>query len=104
VLADEASIAELINLVQQRHPTNKLVPHHPPQGVEVDMPIAGVLEPRIFFGMGSVAYRACDVDVEHVQPACIPVDLGEEASLFITDPHHSVLDQDLVSGFIELAN
>jgi hypothetical protein len=102
VLAGEASIAELINLVQQRHPTNKLVPRHPPQGVEVDMPIAGVPEPRIFLGVRSVADWLCDVNAEHVEPAWIPVDLGEETPLFITNLHHSVLHQDLVTGFVKL--
>jgi hypothetical protein len=48
------------------------------------------------------ADRLCYVDVEHVEPACIPIDLGEQPALLITHMHDAVFHQYLVPTLVQL--
>jgi hypothetical protein len=64
----------------------------------------GMPDPRFFISTRRQANRLCNVDVEHIEPACIATNLGEEATLFISNSQLTVLHQHLVAALVQLAD
>jgi hypothetical protein len=104
LLAGEAGITDLLNLVDDGQPADQLLAPHLAQCGEVDVAEALVPPPGVVVRARREAHRTGDGDVEVVQPAWAPKDLREEAPVFIAYPHHAVLHQHLVAALVELAD
>lgn len=44
----------------------------------------------------------CNVDIEHIQPVRLVLDPCEKPSSQLADPHHDVIDGNLVARLVEL--
>ena len=104
MLAGEASIAHLLHLGQQGHAMDKAIPAHLAQRGEVEVAKAGVPHLGFLVALRRQVDWPCDVDVEHVEPAWVAVNLGKETPLLITNPHHAIFYQHLVPDLVKLAD
>lgn len=95
VLAGETCLADQLHLREHGHPLNEAIMSH------MQMAKPSMLHPSFFFPAHHQVDRLCDVDVKHVGTTRIVVDLREQASVFITHTHHTVLPQHLVATFIQ---
>jgi hypothetical protein len=68
------------------------------------MPESGVPQPRIFLRVCRQAHWSSNLGVEDVEPAWAPVDLGEQTTRLVMNPHHSSPYVHLKPHLIELAN
>jgi hypothetical protein len=103
MFASEARLTDLVDLRQQRQASHQALLPHLAQRLKVDMAEASMPPPCIFTSVSRQADRACNVEIERVQSAWTPADPGEQAIPLITNSHHPLMDQDLVSHFIKLA-
>ena len=64
----------------------------------------GMPHPRFLGVPCRQANRLLYLQVEQVQPVQGPLHLGEKSLLLVSDPQNAVLDQNLATALIQLAN
>jgi hypothetical protein len=79
-------------------------PSHLPQRQHVDVTEPSVPTPAIFLVTCHQTNYLCNVEVQHIQPVRHVIHQSQKPSAWLTDPHHTIVDIDLVSHLVELAN
>jgi hypothetical protein len=104
MFAGETRLADLFHLGEQRHPLYETIAAHLVQRGKMQVTNPCMPHPSFFFPAHCQADRLCDVNVKHIEPARIAIDLGKQTSIFITHAHHAILHQHLVAPLVQLTD
>ena len=89
---------------EQGQAADKAILAHLTQRGEVEVAEAGMPHPGFLIALRRQADRPCVVDVEHVEPAWVAVNLGKEPPLLVTNTHHAIFYQHLVPDLVKLGD
>jgi hypothetical protein len=103
MFASEARLTDRVDLHQQRQASHQALLPHLVQRLEVDVTEASMPPPCVFTSVSRQADRAHNVEIERIQSARTPADPSKQAIPLVTDSHHPLTNQDLVSHFVKLA-
>jgi hypothetical protein len=87
-LGHHACVAQLLDVVNLRHPAHHLLTPKLPEHLEVEMPESFVPSPSLIVSTSGEAEGPDHRHVKHVQPVVPAVDLGEKTAAAVPDPEH----------------
>jgi hypothetical protein len=90
-LGEDASVAELLHVVDVRYAPHHLLAAELPQGLKVEVPKALVPSPSVVVAAGYKTKRLCHLCVKDVE-AVAPIDVDQEPVSMIPDAQDPVLD------------
>jgi hypothetical protein len=93
LLRYHTDVAELLHMVKAQQASHHLLGTEPPQGLEVEVPVALVPLPRLVVPTSGEAHRLCHLHTEDVESIGASGYLGKKVTTAIPNPHDSVLDQ-----------
>jgi hypothetical protein len=92
LLRQHTYVAELLHVVKARQASYHPLGTEPLQGLEVKVPEALVLLPRLVVPTSSKAEGLCYLHVEDIEAISASDYLGKKAMMAIPNPHDSILD------------
>jgi hypothetical protein len=104
LLASEARVVKLIHLVDGRKSLDHILMRHPPQHRHVDVPQSSMPMPYALLAMLCQAHQLCHTNSEQVQPVPHMLNSSPQLPTWLTSTHHPLLDADVVSHLVELAD
>jgi hypothetical protein len=103
LLADETTIAELVDGVDEGEPSDHLFLRQPLKGQEVEMPITGMPTPRHLFCFCRQGHGMLHPNLQNVQTTGRMSYLRQKLSTIAVDAHESPLDDNVTAVLIQLA-
>ena len=82
-------------MLDEWEPAHRLLRHHP-ERVKAQMPKTGMPQPRLLGHLSREAHRLYESKIEDVEPIARSLHLGEETSLSVADPQHTIVDKDCI--------
>jgi hypothetical protein len=103
VLGHHACVAQLLDVVDLRHPAHHLLAPDLPERLEVEMPKPLVPMPSLIVSTSDEAEGLDHLHVKHVQPVALAVDFGEKATTAVPDPKHPSVNLHSRASLVKLA-
>jgi hypothetical protein len=103
VLGHHACVAQLLDVVDLRHPAHHLLAPDLPEHLEVEMPKPLMPKPSLIVSTSDEAEGLDHLHVKHVQPVALAVDLGEKATTAVPDPEHPSVNLHSQASLVKLA-
>jgi hypothetical protein len=103
VLGHHVCVAQLLDVVDLRHPAHHLLAPELPERLEVEMPKLLMLMPGPIISTSGEAEGPSHLHVKHVQPVAPMVDLGEKATAAAPDPEHPLINLHSRAGLVKPA-
>jgi hypothetical protein len=102
-LGHHTGVAQLLDVIDLRHPTHYLLTPELPERLEVEMPESFMSSPSFIVSTISEAEGSSHLHVKNVQPVAPVVDLGEKTTAAVPDPVHPSVNLHPRATFVELA-
>jgi hypothetical protein len=105
VLGRHACVAQLLNVVDLRHPTHPthdLLTPKLSERLEVEMPKPLMPTPCLIISTSGKAEGPSHLHVKHIQSAALAVDLGEKATAAVPDLEHPSVNLHSRAALVEL--
>jgi hypothetical protein len=102
-LGHHVGVAQLLDVVDLRHPVHHLLTPELPEHLKVEMPESFMPSSGLIISMSGEAKGLGHLHVKHVQLVTPMVDLGEKMTAAVPDPEHPSVNIHPRATLVELA-